>query len=639
MNFIRWKALIPTLIILVLTGVFTVFFLDGIIRKTIINAGESVFGAKVEVASVKTKFKNMSVTIQGLRIADKNDVWKNLLEVEKISFAANPLPLLSKKLLIDEMTTEGIKWGTKRETSGALPPGKQKKLKKKQELEEKEDKDSVSGKLMASLKNKAASEVNNLAAISNIKEIQKQIADFDVKKAVDVNNLASLKEINNMKSELAEKEKKYKAMADGINVDAKSKEITEALNSVKDLRVKTPADIAAAKEKISKLKETQEAASQMLEQIKTAKDNISADLGDQKNLLKRINDLKTADYDNIMSKLPIGNFQTGNITKTLVGPSCLNHVNTVVGYIKLVRKHTPKSSNKKTVKKRLKGMDVTFEKEKEMPDFLIKKVKISGTTGGNGKDNAKAFDFSGNVLDITSNPALWGKPTTAQISGKQKKQQILMQLLFDHTKEIPKDQMKVLMTGMTPDALGMGNMGEVLIIDDGNVGIDAKFEMLGDKIQAAANIVIGGVKIGTFEKENETQKIFRQMVRNVKAIIVGITLASKENDFDFNVKSNLDDILKDGVKSLVGEKMAEMKAKIRAEIDKQVAGKQEELLGNFTGKKAELLKGLTSKEQIVSSKKEELQNKINSSQDEIKNQGKAKVEGEIKNQLKGLFGK
>ncbi|MBN1385322.1 MAG: TIGR03545 family protein [Elusimicrobia bacterium] len=639
MKFIRWKAIIPTVIILVLLSIFSIFCLDGIIKKTIIKTGESVFGARVDIVSVKTKFKDMSVKIHGLQVADKNDVWKNILEIEKIGFAVSPLQLLSKKLIIDEMITEGIRWGTKRETSGALPPGKKKKLEKKQKEEEEKDKDSATSKIMASLKKKAAAEANNLTAISNIKEVQKQVADFDVKKAVDSDNLASLKEINSMKSELAEKEKKYKAMADQIDVNAKSKEITEALNSVKDLKIKSPADIVTAKEKISKLKETQESAKQMLDQIKTAKNSIAADFGGQEDFINRINKLKTADYDNIMSKLPIGNFKTGNITKTLIGPACLNRVNSIIRYIKLARKYTPKSKKKKVVKKRQKGMDVVFEKEKEMPDFLIRKIVISGTTGGNGKDNKKSFDFSGNVFDITSNPLLWGRPTIARISGKQKRQVIKMDLEFDHTKEIPRDEMSILLTGMTPKALGMGNMGDVLIVDDGEVKIDTEFVMVGDDINSKIDVNITKVKMGTFEKENETQKIFRQMMKNIKAIIIGIKLASRKDDFDFKVNSNLDDILKDGMKSLVGEKMTELKAKIRSEIDKQVAEKQKELLGNLTGKKAELLKNLTSKEQTVSSKKAELQSKIDSFQDEIKNQGKEKVKEEIKDKLKGLFGK
>ncbi|MFN3966148.1 MAG: hypothetical protein ACK4JE_00400, partial [Endomicrobiia bacterium] len=113
---IRWKAVIPLLVFIAGTTIFCVFFLDTIIKNTFISIGESIFSAKVEIAKLKTKFKNMSIEIKGIQVADKSDPWKNLFEIDSVKFGIQPIPLLSKKVIIDEMSVEGIKWSTKRKT-------------------------------------------------------------------------------------------------------------------------------------------------------------------------------------------------------------------------------------------------------------------------------------------------------------------------------------------------------------------------------------------------------------------------------------------------------------------------------------------------------------------------------------------
>ena len=631
MKFIRWKAVIPTVIILTIAVIFTVFFADGIIKKVTINIGESVFGAKVEISSLKTKLKNMSVEIKGLQIANKEDVWKNILVIDRIGFSMETIPLLSKKIIVNEMTAEGVEWGTARKTSGALPPRKKKKLERKRNGED----TGISDRMMASLKNKASEEASNLAIISDIKSFQKNIKDIDVKKLTDIANLSSLKEIEKMKSSFGEKETKYKNLIGEINVDAKTKEITDTVDGMKELKVSSPADIPSVKEKISKLKETQKSTEKLLEQIKTAKNNVTSDFGEEKDLLKKINELKNADYNNIMSKLSVGDLSAGNITKSLIGPIWLTKINGTLYYVKLVRKYMPKSEKNKLLKKRLKGTNVVFAKENELPGLLVKNIVISGTTGGEGKNNESAIDFKGNVSDITSNPVLWGKPTTGKITGKKQKKEILMNLIFDHTKETSKDEIMMTVKGMTPRDIGVSNLGNILFIDDGDVGIIAKFEMAGDELNSQMAVKVGNVKFRTAEKENDTQKIFRQMFKNVKDINVEAKLINKQGDTDFKVKSNLDDIFKNGIKSLIGEKLAETKAKIKKEIDMQVEGKKKEMLAEFTNKKDGLLKNLTSKEQILTTKTEEIKNKISSADEEIKKQGQQKIQKE----MKGIFKK
>jgi len=164
------------------------------------------FGAKVEVSSLKTRFRDLSIDIKGLKAANKNDVFKNIFDIDDIRFSVRPAPLLSAKIIINEMSIDGLKWGTQREDSGALPVKIQAKYEKQQK---KENKDSLFSKLTGKIIEKGKSEITQLPALGGIKNVQEQFKNFSFDKAISIDDLESVKELDRMKQELNDKYTKY----------------------------------------------------------------------------------------------------------------------------------------------------------------------------------------------------------------------------------------------------------------------------------------------------------------------------------------------------------------------------------------------------------------------------------------------
>src|SRR5436190_15329609 len=119
-GWIRWKAVIPTAIFLALLTIFIVFFLDSVIKWTLIKAGQAVFGAKVEIAFLDLRLSDSSLRIRGMQVADRALPMQNLFQFDEATFDARSLPLLEKKIVIDDATLAGLKFGAPRKTSGAL---------------------------------------------------------------------------------------------------------------------------------------------------------------------------------------------------------------------------------------------------------------------------------------------------------------------------------------------------------------------------------------------------------------------------------------------------------------------------------------------------------------------------------------
>ena len=99
----RWKFFIPAVLITILIIAFNIFFLDKLIAKTLTASLQMIFQAKVEVGSVETRLKKLSIKISGFKIADKDSPMQNLIEFKQTQFSLMPIPLLSKKILIENI--------------------------------------------------------------------------------------------------------------------------------------------------------------------------------------------------------------------------------------------------------------------------------------------------------------------------------------------------------------------------------------------------------------------------------------------------------------------------------------------------------------------------------------------------------
>src|SRR6185503_7704770 len=117
----RWRAIGPLLVFLVIGGVVWWLFADRIARRSAEKIGTSIVGAKVEIQSLHIDLANGDVTIRGLTVASPHEALKNLLQADELVADIDVLPLLEKKVVIDRLAANGLRFGTSRETDGRVP--------------------------------------------------------------------------------------------------------------------------------------------------------------------------------------------------------------------------------------------------------------------------------------------------------------------------------------------------------------------------------------------------------------------------------------------------------------------------------------------------------------------------------------
>ncbi|MDD5022164.1 MAG: TIGR03545 family protein, partial [Endomicrobiaceae bacterium] len=407
MKFIRLNFIIPAAIVITLITAFNVLFFDVLLKKAFVATGEMIFGARVEVSSLKTSFTHLSLELDGLKCANRNDYFKNLIDIDQIKFQVQFAPLLRKKVIVDEMSVTGLKWGTDRKTSGKLPPKKEKKFEKKKK------KDGMFTKMFDSAKNKATGEFNNLPAIDTFSKIEAQTKNFDVNSLISSSGLESVNEINKLSAETEAKYNNYRTKISGYKIEDKIEETKTLINELSATKSFSLNDVSESAKKIEKLKNNKKELENIIKDLNNAKKDIT----DTVNISKQIKSMVDKDIDNISSKMVLPGLDTRNISRILFGQQWISRTDKIIYYMSLIKKYMPEKKAKEEVKERQKGRDIIF-KQKLYPDLLISKISITGTTAKNTKSDG--IDFSGFIKNICSSPDMVAEPILLEIKGKNK---------------------------------------------------------------------------------------------------------------------------------------------------------------------------------------------------------------------------
>ena len=580
MKVIRWSFSLTAVIIVALVILFNILFLDKILKKTIISLAQPVAGAKVEIDYLKTSLKKCSVSINGLRVADRNDYFKNLIDVEKINFDVRFWPLFRKKFLIDEMNVNGIKWQTQRKTSGQLPPKQEKKFVKGK-------KDSKFSKMFEVAKTKTMSEVNKLPSVEMFNSIQEQINNFDINKIVEDTGLSSVKEAEKTYINLQNKYKQYQNKINNFNYEEKINKAKKIIDDISKSKVSSLADFANTAKKVSQLKEIKKDLDDFLKELNTIKKDISTTIDVSKQLKNSI----TNDVNTICEKIAIPSLNVKNISQMLFGNKWIIRLEKAMYYFSIIKQYLPEKSAEekvKEVKQRDKGRDILF-KEKIYPTLLISKINVSGTTAKTKEE--QGLVFSGLIKYISSSPSMVSEPITLNISGNNKLQKLDIVGTFDYRTNNSKDSLKVSLFGLSGKVLNLEPNDYLPLIDTAKLNFVGDFSINNSVFKSVVNLDVKDIKEKDLNFIDGNLKYLAQVTNTIKAFKINLLAQTQDSkNLDVKITSDIDRKLYDAINKLFSSKVNEAKEKIKQKVNELAQAKVKEIEKSLQGKKDELLK-------------------------------------------------
>src|SRR3954469_20578194 len=106
----RWKAIGPLLLVFLLLGLVVWIFAEPVARDTTEEASSELLGTEVDVGKLDLHPRQASVELRALQVADPFVLSRNLIEADQISLRLNPAALAQKKLVIENLTLQGLRF-------------------------------------------------------------------------------------------------------------------------------------------------------------------------------------------------------------------------------------------------------------------------------------------------------------------------------------------------------------------------------------------------------------------------------------------------------------------------------------------------------------------------------------------------
>ena len=574
----RWSYILPRFTLLVLVWAFFFFAFDPILKWGMIKGMEKGLKAKVEIAGVKTSFLHPSLRITGFAAADSKNEFSNLVEFRELAFSAAGAPLLEKKLLVENASLSGLRFGTARKTSGKLP--------------------FVKEEPPSEMVQKIQDESKNFA-LDRAADVKSDLSAAYVVKPDDLESVKLAKQLEE------DYNRDYKNIADRLD----TKKYETALNDLK-------ARYAKARDEKNFVKQAKDYAEigkdvkKLSSDFKKDKAEVETALAKLKDSFKALDEARRKDTANVLSRMKLPSMDTQSLARMLVGASIADKTAQAMKWMTMARKYMPSNSKGVLKNEAPRGREVHFPKEHSYPTVLIRRLAISGELG-----SGDPLEYSGVIEGLTTQPQVYGRPTTAEIKGAKGARKLDFRASVDATGGELGTDSRLSYSGMAVNSLKLGSDSSFSVAVTGGTGaIDARMKTSGENLDGKAEVRLTGA---AFKPSAGNIKV--AVLRSaVESSFSGLSSAMIESDIkgtikspELAIKTDLADKLSKAFSGAMGaevkkaqeaaqQKIDEALKPYSEKLDKLSASKQTELTdklkgaeSRITGESDGLLKGLT----------------------------------------------
>ena len=622
--------ILPIIIVaIIFTGiyVFTAYYLDSFLKKTIINVVESSYGAKCDIGNLDVEIIDSYFLVEEFTLANKDKPMENIFEFSKMMIDFDLTQLLLARFVSDEISFEGVTSGSPRTISGELPKAQLAAIEKKKQEKAEKQKDSEFHQAMNDITGNLGENSNNF--------IQDTIAKFSIDNILDsyLEQLTLPPLIDGAKTSVTEITTYWQDTIPEFQTDVTElTEKTEELVAIYQSKDTSPQGIKNAIESsTSVLKESQA----MYNQIDELYKNIEKDSTTIGNLSSNLQSAIANDKNFITTEIDkIVSFDMGD-AEGLISSMVEDYIVAALGeyypivleginYLQDAKSRfdtVAKKEEKKESFKRLKGQTILFNKQ--MPSFLIKEMNFSGADAGDW------FNINGFIHDITHQPDLIGVPITSNIDLSIDTYDLVVDGIVDVRTEPEHELVELAFVGDGLDTDFLQNQTTV-----GIPSVDAKMGVEGDlyiknkgDFLLDSKFIFEQATLTTSEFEpKQVYDIYSKILKTIHEFYLDAKIGFGFTDgITINLATDADKKIMDGLEVELNNVIEEMKVSVQKEVEEYLKGylsQFDDEIAKFNSAK-ENLAGLKDK---ISDAKNNLENTANGYKDKIKQETEAAVQ-------------
>jgi uncharacterized protein (TIGR03545 family) len=580
----RWKAIGPLLLLLVLIGILMWLFAEPVVRQTTEEASTELLGTEVDVGRLDLLPRQASVDLGALQVADPFEPRRNLLEAERIVLKLNPQALTEKKLVVERLALQGMRFGTARKKP-ARP---------------------VKGDGFAPQALRAVRQWSQQFDVPLL-----QLTPIDTIKSL-VLNPAQLGSVQAAQGLLARTDSTRQALDAGF----KALDVKGPVDSARALAARL-ASVDPKKLGIDGTRQAIQSVQATLKQLDQAKQQVNGlerSVKDGVRLLgtgvQSLDEARKRDYAFARSLLKLPSISSPDIGSAFFGKVSIDRFQQALYWAELARHYMPPGllPRQDPGPKRLRasGTTVRFPKERTWPSFLLQVGQVDFAIG----DGLLKGAYAATVQGLTSEPALYGKPMVVSAKRDAPGTAIAgldIGAIVDHRTSNVRDSVSAKVRGVKLPSFAIPGLPFHLSPGTGAASLSfmLRGEQLGGRWAIGSNQVAWGLdSTGT---RSELEQIVWRVVSGLKQLDVTAQLGGTVKAPKLSVRSNLDDAIAQRLKAVVGEEVAKAEAMARAKVDSLVSEKVEPVKQRIAAVQADATKRVADQQQQLDQVQAELQ--------------------------------
>lgn len=631
---IRFGAIIFFVIFVGVIGLYMHFFFDSHLRKSIEWGGYKALGVEVNLAEVKTSFINLHAKFAGLEITDGEMPSRNSISIGEIRFGLLWDALLRARLVVNEAVVDKIEFGKPRKSPGKVrppePPSNEPSMVEKEaekvkkmalEKAEKEGANNVFGDAVAMLQGGSGDvQLDQLKGKLQAEALAKKIEE-------------------DIKQKQQAWEERFKTLPQG-------KEFEELGRRIGQVKTSNFKDVSEVQKSIQEIDKILKEGDQKVKTITTAANDLNKDVSAAQNQVKTLEQQIQDDVKSLEQHFKIPQLDAKTLSRSLFQQYVGKYLVKVNEYKSLAVKYLPPKFTKKGSKEtddtiqphpREKGVTYEFGKQNAYPLFWVKRVAVSSQAGG----SEYSGNIAGEILDITSNQRMIGKPTVAKLSGNfpaQKIEDFKTVLMLNNLK----DQSEV-----TWD-LGVGKYpfaGSTLV---SSPEVEVAFEKANGKFEVAsklidlrdfsfkANNMFQNVEYKVQAKNEVVDDIIKKVFASLPTVTLDVWGDGELPTPSLNFNSNLGPELAAGFGREVQAKINEFKARIEKQVRDEVEKNKKQIEAQINEFKSKYEGEINKVKAQADAQKKIAEDKTNEAKKDTENKAKKQLEEQGKKSLDDL---
>ena len=619
----RKKGLIFLIIIAALFIVLNMVVTDRWLERRVERYASRAVGAKVELRRFNLSLLDLSLSWDQLQVTDPDDTWTNLFETGRCSFDLALEPLLQRKVIVEEFDLQGLRLGTPRESNGALAgssrstgPGQ------------------GGSRIVQAIEQNIRTEIESYPLLN----LGLLTGTVDLDRLWDEAALQSPERIRALKGRYRERYEQWEKQISALPGESEAAALKREISAIDIGQIDTAPEAAQAYETLQSIERRNRAHVNTAAQVK---EDIAKEKEEAAGLREEIDAWVDEDAGRLLAMAGLPEISRESVAAMIFGrpvaarmEKALNVVGKVRGYSRKVGKYIPA----KEIPPRGMGQDIRFAREQDYPRFWIKTLNITGET-------AQGIDIGGEVLHLVSDQRRIDFPTTVQLGGTRSDGAGLdFSALVDGRGDDPRERFDLVLSGVSLQGRRITEFPLLSYpLSSGVADIRGEIDFNGSDFTAVIGYNARGVDFNTDDVpealNDDLLKLSMTMLEQIDDIQLDVTVEQRGADFSFGMKSNLDDIVLNGLGQLVSDEvlaardilMQRIENEIgpgRAEVESLVFEGNRELLGSVSETEARF----TEVQDLVEQKREEIERAIQAEERRIRKE----AEEELQKQQKTL---